>query len=232
MTARNIHVSDIWGSFIGAKLLSTGNRLFIGLFGTLMLPLLILAIIAYIGAFIVGTPCDIDGIREPVAGSLLYGNNIITGGLIPSSNAIGVHLYPIWHADGFDEWLYNGGTYQFIMVHFIGGVFSWMGREWEFSFRLAMRPWIFIGFSAPVIAALVVFIVYPIGQGSFSDAMPLGISGTFNFMLVFQAEHNILMHPFHILGVTGVFGSSLFSAMHGSLVTSSLLSASIKLSRD
>jgi len=25
--------------------------------------------------------------------------------------------------------------------------------------------------------------------------MPLGISGTFNFMLVFQAEHNILMHP-------------------------------------
>jgi photosystem II P680 reaction center D1 protein len=224
MTARNIHVSDIWGSFIGAKLLSTGNRLFIGLFGTLMLPLLILAIIAYIGAFIVGTPCDIDGIREPVAGSLLYGNNIITGGLIPSSNAIGVHLYPIWHADGFDEWLYNGGTYQFIMVHFIGGVFSWMGREWEFSFRLAMRPWIFIGFSAPVIAALVVFIVYPIGQGSFSDAMPLGISGTFNFMLVFQAEHNILMHPFHILGVAGVFGSSLFSAMHGSLVTSSLLS--------
>jgi photosystem II P680 reaction center D1 protein len=48
--------------------------------------------------------------------------------------------------------------------------------------------------------------------------MPLGISGTFNFMTVFQAEHNILMHPFHML-VVGVFGGSLFSAMHGSLVT-------------
>jgi len=34
-------------------------------------------------------------------------------------------------------------------------------------------------------------------------------------MLVFQAEHNILMHPFHMLGVAGVFGGSLFSAMHG-----------------
>ena len=56
--------------------------------------------------------------------------------------------------------------------------------------------------------------------------MPLGISGTFNFMLVFQAEHNILMHPFHILGVAGVFGGSLFSSMHGSLVTSSLLAES------
>jgi photosystem II P680 reaction center D1 protein len=41
--------------------------------------------------------------------------------------------------------------------------------------------------------------------------------------LVFQAEHNILMHPFHMLGVAGVFGGSLFSAMHGSLVTSSLV---------
>ena len=42
-------------------------------------------------------------------------------------------------------------------------------------------------------------------------------------MLVFQAEHNILMHPFHMFGVAGVFGGSLFSAMHGSLVSSSLI---------
>jgi photosystem II P680 reaction center D1 protein len=86
-----------------------------------------------------------------------------------------------------------------------------------------MRPWISVAFTAPVAAASAVFLVYPIGQGSFSDGMPLGISGTFNFMLVFQAEHNILMHPFHQLGVAGVFGGSLFSAMHGSLVTSSLI---------
>jgi hypothetical protein len=26
-------------------------------------------------------------------------------------------------------------------------------------------------------------------------------------MIVFQAEHNILMHPFHMLGVAGVFGA-------------------------
>lgn len=44
-----------------------------------------------------------------------------------------------------------------------------------------------------------------------------------NRWIVFQAEHNILMHPFHMLGVAGVFGGSLFSAMHGSLVTSSLI---------
>ena len=93
-----------------------------------------------------------------------------------------------------------------------------MGREWELSYRLGMRPWICVAYSAPVAAASAVFLVYPFGQGSFSDAMPLGISGTFNYMLVFQAEHNILMHPFHMLGVAGVFGGSLFSAMHGSLL--------------
>jgi photosystem II P680 reaction center D1 protein len=42
-------------------------------------------------------------------------------------------------------------------------------------------------------------------------------------MFVFQAEHNILMHPFHMLGVAGVFGGALFAAMHGSLVSSSLI---------
>ena len=95
-----------------------------------------------------------------------------------------------------------------------------MGVPWD---RLGMRPWICVAYSAPVAAASAVFLVYPFGQGSFSDGMPLGISGTFNYMLVFQAEHNILMHPFHMLGVAGVFGGSLFSAMHGSLVTSSLV---------
>ncbi|MBA0830019.1 hypothetical protein Goarm_014573 [Gossypium armourianum] len=53
--------------------------------------------------------------------------------------------------------------------------------------------------------------------------MPLGIFGTFNFMIVIQTEYNILMHPFHMLGVAGVCGGSLFSAIYGSLVTSSLI---------
>ena len=171
-------------------------------------------------AFIAAPPVDIDGIREPVSGSLMYGNNIISGAVVPSSNAIGLHFYPIWEAGTLDEWLYNGGPYQLVVFHFLIGVAAYAGRQWELSYRLGMRPWIFVAYTAPLSAALAVFLVYPFGQGSFSDGMPLGISGTFNFMFVFQAEHNILMHPFHMLGVAGVFGGSLFSAMHGSLVTS------------
>jgi len=214
--------STVWKQFAN-WITSTENRLYIGWFGTLMFPTLLAATTCFIAAFIAAPPVDIDGIREPVAGSLLYGNNIISGAVIPSSNAIGMHLYPIWEAASLDEWLYNGGEYQLIVLHFLTGVAAYMGREWELSYRLGMRPWIFTAFSAPVAAATAVFLNYPIGQGSFSDGMPLGISGTFNFMLVFQAEHNILMHPFHMAGVAGVFGASLFSAMHGSLVTSSLI---------
>ena len=213
---------SVWSSFV-SSVTSPDNRLYVGWFGILMFPVLIVSVLAYIVGFVVAPPVDIDGIREPVAGSLLYANGIVTGSIIPSSNAIGVNFYPLWASLSTDEWLYNGGTYQLVVLHFMIGVASYMGREWEFSYRLGMRPWIFVAFSAPVVAASAVFVVYPIGQGSFSDGMPLGISGTFNFMLVFQAEHNILMHPFHILGVAGVFGGSLMSAMHGSLVTSSLL---------
>ncbi len=212
--------ASLWETFC-QWVTSTDNRLYVGWFGVLMIPTLLAATACFVTAFIAAPPVDIDGIREPVAGSLMYGNNIISGAVVPSSNAIGLHFYPIWEAASLDEWLYNGGPYQLVIFHFLIGIFCYMGREWELSYRLGMRPWICVAYSAPVAAATAVFLIYPLGQGSFSDGMPLGISGTFNFMLVFQAEHNILMHPFHMLGVAGVFGGSLFSAMHGSLVTSS-----------
>ena len=154
-----------WGTLVQI-ITSTNNRLYIGWFGILTFPLLTLASVVYILAFILCPAVDIDGIREPVSGSLVYGNNIIYGAVVPSSNAIGVHFYPVWESLGIDEWLYNGGSYQFITFHFLLGVCGWMGREWELSYRLAMRPWIFVAFSAPVAAAAAVFLVYPIGQGS------------------------------------------------------------------
>merc|ERR1711924_479482 len=108
---------------------STNNRLHGGWFGVLMIPTLLAATICFIVAFIAAPPVDIDGIREPVAGSLIYGNNIISGAVVPSSNAIGLHFYPIWEAASLDEWLYNGGPYQLVVFHFLIGIFCYMGRE-------------------------------------------------------------------------------------------------------
>ena len=77
-----------------------------------------------------------------------------------------------------------------------------------------MHPWIVVAYSASVAAATAVFLIYPIGQGSFSNGMPLGISSISTSCVVFLAEHNILMHPVHMLGVTGVFRKSLQAMSH------------------
>ena len=211
-----------WRRF-SAWITDTQNRLYIGWFGVLMIPTLLTATIVFTLAFVAAPPVDIDGIREPLSGSLLAGNNLISAAVVPSSNAIGLHFYPLWETSSLEEWLYNGGPYQLIVFHFLIGITAWMGRQWELSYRLGMRPWIAVAFSAPWAAAMAVLLVYPLGQGSFSDGMPLGISGTFNFMLVLQAEHNVLMHPLHMLAVAGSFGGALLGALHGSLVTSTLI---------
>jgi photosystem II P680 reaction center D1 protein len=105
-----------------------------------MIPTLLAATACFILAFIAAPPTDIDGIREPVSGALLFGNNIISGAVVPSSNAIGLHFYPVWEAHSLDEWLYNGGEFQLIIFHFLIGIYAYMGREWELSYRLGMRP--------------------------------------------------------------------------------------------
>ncbi|KAL8232712.1 hypothetical protein R6Q57_002490 [Mikania cordata] len=157
---------SLWGHFCN-WITRTENRLYIGWFGVSMIPTLLTATYVFIIAFIAAPPVNIDGIREPVSGSLLYGNNIISGAIIPTSAAIGLHFYPIWEATSVDEWLYIGGPYELIVLHFLLGVACYMGREWELSFRLVMRPWIVVAYSAPVAAATAVFLIYPIGQGSF-----------------------------------------------------------------
>ncbi|PHU25469.1 Photosystem II protein D1 [Capsicum chinense] len=148
---------------------------------------------------------SIDSMIPIGRGSLLYVNNSISGAIIPTSAAIGLHFYPMWETTSIDEWLYNGGPYELIVLHLLLGVACYMGREWELNYCLGMLPWIVIAYSAPVAAAIAVFLIYPIDQGSFSDGIPLGISG-----------------------IAGVLDGSLFSAIHGSLATSSLIRETIE----
>ena len=77
----------------------------------------------------------------------------------------------------FMKWSCNGGTYQFIVFHFIGCVaFGWVVNR-----NSALDQVCVLGF---VVATSAVFVFYPIGQESFSDGMPLGISGTFNQVII------------------------------------------------
>lgn len=156
--------SNVWDNFCN-WVTSTDNRLYVGWFGTLFIPTALVAATAFIIAFIGNPPVDLDGVREPIAGSLLYGNNIISGAILPTSNAIGLHFYPIWEASSMEEWLYNGGSWQLVTFHALIAIWTYLGREWELSFRIGMRPWICVAYSAPAIAATSVLLIYPYGQG-------------------------------------------------------------------
>ena len=85
-------VLGVWERFC-RWITSTNNRIYIGWFGVLMIPTLLAATICFIMAFIAAPAVDIDGIREPVIGSLLGGNNMITAAVVPTSAAIGLHFY-------------------------------------------------------------------------------------------------------------------------------------------
>ena len=99
-----------------------------------MIFILLIVIFVFIIVFIVVFLVDIDGICEFVFGFFFYGNNIIFGVIIFIFVVIGLYFYLIWEVVFVDEWLYNGGFYELIVLYFLFGVVCYMGCEWEFSF--------------------------------------------------------------------------------------------------
>lgn len=113
---RSIHI-PLWDQLCN-WITSTENRIYIGWFGILMIPTLLAATITFVLAFIGAPAVDMEGIREPIVGSIMGSNSLITAAVVPTSAAIGLHFYPIWEAGSMAEWLYNGGPYQLIVFHF------------------------------------------------------------------------------------------------------------------
>jgi photosystem II P680 reaction center D1 protein len=60
-----------------------------------MIPTLLPATSIFIITFMAIPPIDIDGIRELVSSSFLYGNKIIFDALIPTFVTISLQSYPI-----------------------------------------------------------------------------------------------------------------------------------------
>jgi photosystem II P680 reaction center D1 protein len=92
---------SLWGRFCNG-ITSTENRRYSGGVGGLMIPTLLTATYDIRIALQAAPAVDIDGIREPDTGSLLDGHSIMSGAIIPTSAAIGLHFYPLWEAASVD----------------------------------------------------------------------------------------------------------------------------------
>ena len=188
------------------------NRIYVGWFEVLMIPCLLAAATCFIVAFIAAPPVDIDGIREPVAGSLMYGNNIISGAVVPSSNAIGLHFYPIWEAATLDEWLYNGPfPVDCLPLPYRNHSILWSSGNFLTALECVLGSVLLTQhqYLQHLLCSLFILSVKVL-----SLMRCLWYLLVLNYMFVFQAEHNILMHLPYAWSSRCVRCS--FSAMHGS----------------
>ena len=79
-----------------------------------------------------------------------------------------------------------------------------------------------LAFSGPIAVYTSVFLIYPLGQSSWFFAPSFGIAAIFRFLLFLQGFHNWTLNPFHMMGVAGILGGALLSAIHGATVINTI----------
>ena len=87
---------------------------------------------------------------------------------------------------------------------------------------IGIRPYNAIAFSGPIAVFVSVFLIYPLGQSSWFFAPSFGVAAIFRFLLFLQGFHNWTLNPFHMMGVAGILGGALLSAIHGVTVENTL----------
>jgi photosystem II P680 reaction center D2 protein len=122
----------------------------------------------------------------------------------------------------FLRWFQMGGLWTFVALHGCFGVVGFCLRQFEIARLVGIRPYNAIAFSGPIAVYLSVFLVYPLGQASWFFAPSFGVAAIFRFLLFIQGFHNWTLNPFHMMGVAGILGGALLSAIHGATVQNTL----------
>ena len=114
------------------------------------------------------------------------------------------------------------GTLPFVALHGAFALIGFMLRQFELARLIGIRPYNAIAFSGPIAVFVSVFLIYPLGQSSWFFAPSFGVSAIFRFLLFLQGFHNWTLNPFHMMGVAGILGGDLLSAIHGVTVENTL----------
>ena len=122
----------------------------------------------------------------------------------------------------FVRWCQLGGTGNFVALHGAFALIGFMLRQFELARLIGIRPYNAIAFSGPIAVFVSVFLIYPLGQSSWFFAPSFGVAAIFRFLLFLQGFHNWTLNPFHMMGVAGILGGALLSAIHGVTVENTL----------
>ena len=115
-----------------------------------------------------------------------------------------------------------GGLWNFVALHGAFALIGFMLRQFELARLIGIRPYNAIAFSGPIAVFVSVFLIYPLGQSSWFFAPSFGVAAIFRFLLFLQGFHNWTLNPFHMMGVAGILGGALLSAIHGVTVENTL----------
>jgi photosystem II P680 reaction center D2 protein len=178
-----------------------------------------------IGGWFVATTFVTSYYTHGIASSYLEGCNFITSAASTPSNCMGHSLLVIWGPEShgsFTTWICIGGLWTFITFHGFIGLISFSLRQFEIARLVNIRPYNALAFSGPISVFTTVFIVYPLAQSSWFFAPSYGVSSIFRFLLFLQGFHNWTLNPFHMMGVAGILGGALLSAIHGATVVNTI----------
>ncbi|MCB0076346.1 MAG: photosynthetic reaction center subunit M [Anaerolineales bacterium] len=108
-------------------------------------------------------------------------------------------------------------TVFFATLAFIG----WMLRQVDISRKLGMSYEIPIAYGAVVSSWITLQWLRPIAMGAWGNGFALGITHHLDWVSnIGYQYYNFFYNPFHAIGVTLLFASTLFLAMHGSAILS------------
>ena len=194
---------------------------FVGWSGLLLLPTAYLAI----GGELTGTTFVTSWYTHGLASSYLEGANFLTAAVSTPADAMGHSLLLLWGPESqgdFQRWCQLGGLWNFVALHGAFALIGFMLRQFEISRLVGIRPYNAIAFSGPIAVFTSVFLIYPLGQSSWFFAPSFGVAAIFRFLLFLQGFHNWTLNPFHMMGVAGILGGALLSAIHGVTVENTL----------
>ena len=194
---------------------------FIGWSGCLLFPTAYLSL----GGWLTGSTFVTSWFTHGLATSYLEGCNFLTAAVSTPLDCIGHSLLFLWgpEAQGyFTRWLQMGGLFTFIAAHGLFGIIAFKLRQFEIGRIVNIRPYNAIAFSGPISVYTSVFWIYPLGQSSWFFAPSFGITPIFRFLLFLQGFHHWTLNPFHMMGVAGILGAALLSAIHGATVINTI----------